>query len=159
MNVIIFSDSHRSTAKMREIIEKSPATDLVIHLGDNIEDAKYLKSVFPDIPVVYVAGNCDWPSQNEPNELLLDLEGIPVLIMHGHLRNVKSTYSYMLNVARQKKAKIVIFGHTHVALDMFDDEIKIFNPGSISRPRGDGRASFGTLTIKNQQFVTNIAYI
>ncbi|MBE6689563.1 MAG: metallophosphoesterase [Ruminococcaceae bacterium] len=159
MNVLIFSDSHRRTDKMCEIISKSPGTDLIIHLGDNLEDAKVLRETFPNIPVTYVAGNCDWPSPDEPNELVLDLEGFRVLIMHGHLRNVKSTYSFMLNVARQKKAHIVIFGHTHTPVDMFDDEIKMFNPGSISRPHCGERASFGTLTIRGGQYLTNISYI
>ncbi len=159
MNVLIFSDSHRKYDTMCDIIRKSPSTDLVIHLGDNISDAAALKSTFPDIPVVYVAGNCDWPSDNEPNEITLDLEGVRVLIMHGHLRNVKSTYHFMLNVARQKKAHIVMFGHTHTPLDIFDDEIKLFNPGSISRPRDGHKPSFGTLSIKNGQYLTNIAYL
>ena len=159
MNVLIFSDSHRRTDKMCEIIEKSPATDLIIHLGDNIADAKVLRETYPHIPLVYVAGNCDRPSEGEPNEILLDLEGFRVLIMHGHLRNVKSTDHFMLNVARQKKANIVIFGHTHVPVDMFDDEMKIFNPGSISRPVCGNRPSFGTLTIRGGQFITNIAYL
>lgn len=159
MNALIFSDSHFRTEKMCEIVSKSPRLDLIIHLGDNIGDAKELKYAFPEIPLVYVAGNCDWPSENEPNEIMLDLEGVRVLIMHGHLRNVKSGYSFMMNVARQKKANIVMFGHTHIPVDMYDDELKIFNPGSISRPKDGHRPSFGTLTIQKGQILTNIAYI
>lgn len=159
MNALIFSDSHYRTDKMCDIISKSPRTDLIIHLGDNISDAKLLKATYPEIPLVYVAGNCDWPSENEPNEIMLDLEGVRVLIMHGHLRNVKSGYSFMMNVARQKKANIVMFGHTHIPLDMYDDELKLFNPGSISRPKDGHRPSFGTLTIQNGQILTNVAYI
>ena len=159
MKILVFSDSHYKYEQMFEIIRKIPRLDLIIHLGDNISDANAIAAEFPEIPLTYVAGNCDWPSPGEVNEAVLNLENVKVLITHGHLRNVKSTYNFLLNDARQKRCNLVLFGHTHVALDMFDDEIKLFNPGSISRPPAGSRPSYGFIEINGGKCETNIVYI
>ncbi|MBQ9940388.1 MAG: metallophosphoesterase [Clostridia bacterium] len=159
MKILVFSDSHHNYQEMFGIIRKIPRLDLIVHLGDNVSDAHAIESEFPQIPLVYVAGNCDWPSPSELNEVVLNLENAKVLITHGHLRNVKSTYNFLLNDARQKRCNLVLFGHTHVPLDIFDDEIKLFNPGSISRPPMGTKASYGFIEINGGKIDTNVVFL
>lgn len=71
---------------------------------------------------------------------------------HGHLYNVRSLDSWanltvMNQLAKEAKAQIVLFGHTHIdGVAMFDDKLFI-NPGSISLPKGPHMAIGGTYAV------------
>ena len=54
--------------------------------------------------------------------------------------------------AREKKADIVLFGHTHQALAEYDDGLYILNPGSLHGSMG----TYGIIDITKAGIVTNI---
>ena len=54
--------------------------------------------------------------------------------------------------AREQKAQVLLFGHTHRALTDYEEGLHIMNPGSLS----GWQASYGTLDITSQGIVTNL---
>ena len=48
MKILVFSDSHRALGTMYDAIERL-RPDAVIHLGDHLEDAESMESVFSGV--------------------------------------------------------------------------------------------------------------
>lgn len=141
MKICVFSDSHGSSEAMaRAVDEHSP--DLILHLGDGVRDAEKVKSQFPQIPLKAVRGNCDW-SSFVPEKLQFNVNGVEVLMTHGHLYNVKSGLSSLLNAAHFSGAGLVLYGHTHQARHEQAGGVHLLNPGSCSGPS----ASFALVAI------------
>ena len=140
MKVLVFSDSHRSLAGMYEAIE-AHRPDQVIHLGDLVEDAEEVAHAYPRLPFCIVPGNCDGWSPL-PTQKLITLEGVRVLLSHGHIWHVKSGYEGALAAARKAGADVLLFGHTHRACcQQLEDGLWVMNPGP-------SRSSFGLLLIQ-----------
>ncbi len=146
--ILVFSDSHGATFNMSEVIKKYPDAECVIHLGDGVEDTKYL-TLPPTTGLLTVRGNCDAFS-NEPKELFAELCGLWFLICHGDAYDVKHGIERYEKYAVKRGADIALFGHTH---SKYKNEIKtdgktvyVFNPGSISLPDMN-RPSYGVIKI------------
>ena len=73
MRILVFSDSHRDSEDCIKVIENIVGVDMIIHAGDHADDAEKIKAAFPDIPINYVAGNCDFGSF--PKELVFHADG------------------------------------------------------------------------------------
>ena len=89
MKILVLSDSHGNVDNMARCVEMV-APRHILHLGDCIRDAEALQDLFPHIPMTAVPGNCDW-GRTEPGEVLCELGGKRILMMHGHTRSVKHT--------------------------------------------------------------------
>lgn len=138
MKILVFSDSHNNTRKMREAISLHKGDcEAVIFLGDGINDIQSLKAYYPQIAFFVVRGNCDFYCTNEDKEKLVCLGGISILITHGDLYGVKGGYGVIAQACEKQGADAVFFGHTHVAFDSVMEvngkNIHLFNPGSIGR--------------------------
>ncbi len=166
MTLLILSDSHGRPDRVSEAITRV-RPDGILFAGDGLRDLTYC-----DLPASLwaVAGNCDWgtspliirgtPFEPEAEELVT-VEGIRILLMHGHRYGVKGGLGQAIARAAQRDADVLIFGHTHVPLELHlspDDgrsdfsvtkPLAVFNPGSL----GDRDASFGTLTIRKGQLL------
>lgn len=137
MLIAVVSDTHRGMKYIKlakDIIKKA---DILIHLGDNIEDAEVLKQNF-DGEVYVVAGNCDY-SGKYPKEGIIEVNGRKIFFTHGDLYGVKSTINNIYYRGRELEADIVLFGHTHEQLIEKEGDITLMNPGSLSLPRFRGR--------------------
>ena len=138
MKVLVFSDSHSSLRFMRRCIDKLQPHQ-VIHLGDYYEDAEAMAEEYPGIRFHQVPGNggSRGPDGKAPMVLCYDIGGVRMLMTHGHLHGVKSGGpERLIAEAREKGAKAVLFGHTHVAVCYREaDGVLVLNPGSC---RGDG---------------------
>lgn len=151
MRILVTSDTHGSEGNLRRAVLAQPAAEIVIHLGDGEEEAERVKRAFPEKMFLQVRGNCDWGS-NLPRENLYEADGVRIFYTHGDLYGVKSGLYTITCAAREKKADVVLFGHTHQALTDYDDGLYLMNPGSL----GHWGASYGTLDITPQGIVTNI---
>ena len=101
--------------------------------------------------IVGVRGNCDWGSMLPATETLR-INGKTIFITHGHLYNAKTGLYTIMCAAREAKADILCFGHTHSALSMYEDGLYVLNPGSC----GGYMASYGIIDITdNGEIVTN----
>ena len=129
MKILVLSDSHGNVDHMdKAVLDTSPA--MIFHLGDCWHDAEILHDHFPEIPLVQVPGNCDYRPE-EPNEILLDMEGKRILLCHGHTYGVKSSLLCAGYAAEEKGLDLFLFGHTHRPLVDKRGKTLFLNPGSI----------------------------
>ena len=144
MKIIVFSDSHRELSHMRDVIRlENP--DYVFHLGDHDSDAEQISREFQLLPVAMVRGNCDGWSDTSVT-LTLAVGGIRFFLCHGHTLGVKSGYLRAIYAAREQKADVLLFGHTHIAERDESNGLKLLNPGSC----GCGyRPTYGFFIIEN----------
>lgn len=154
MEILIISDTHGRVSIAERVIESLKSSiDMIIHCGDVVNDAKKIKEKY-NIPIEYVRGNCDFDLET-PSEKVIELAGKCIMITHGHNYGVKYTKTNLYYAAEEKKADIVIFGHTHIAEIEEAYGILYINPGSISLPR-NGINSYAILSISGGRAFANI---
>ena len=162
MVYLVFSDSHGAVLNMKKVIDaQKDKIDGVIFLGDNIADAEALMKAYPTLDFYGVAGNCDISSKflaPECCEKLITLDGVKILMLHGHRQSVKSTLYVLEDYAKSRGADVVLFGHTHERCEKYClggvKPLIMFNPGSAALPR-EGKPSFGVLTINDGHALTS----
>jgi uncharacterized protein len=147
MKVAVLSDTHAPRywkACPPEVARRLEGVDLILHAGD-VCRAPVLEELAAFAPVRAVLGNNDTPdvaAWGAPETLLLDLDGVPVAMVHdagpaagrpGRLRR------------RFPGAELVVFGHSHIPLDLTQDGVRIFNPGSPTDRRRQPRGTMGLL--------------
>ena len=84
-----------------------------------------------------------------PEQLLLEVNGHKILMVHGHMQGVDYGYNKLGLDAKIQGASYIIHGHTHIPLVEKRGDFTFINPGSVSRPRGGAPASFAILTADN----------
>ena len=143
MKVLVMSDSHGSKNNILDAIDiESP--DFILHLGDNCKDCSVIESMYPDIPLRSVKGNCDRLSAgSEIDEFIL--EDKRFFMTHGHLFGVKTGKTSVINTALNRGVDILLFGHTHIPHYSVVENLIVVNPGSI----GAGGKYYAVLEIKN----------
>ncbi|AYD39594.1 metallophosphoesterase [Clostridium fermenticellae] len=146
MNIGVVSDTHRYTPSIEKVIDKIQDVDLLIHLGDNIEDVDNI-SQFYNGRIINVKGNCDFKT-DMPSEKIEIIDDKKFFITHGHRYDVKYDISRLKYRAFELNADIVLFGHTHISFVAFEDGIWFINPGSPSLAR-DGFNSIAIINIEN----------
>ena len=159
MNILILSDSHGRADFVGEAVERCKP-DLVLFSGDGLRDLAYTDL---PCPLFAVRGNCDFSPPPLPHggeatdELLIPIEGMKILLLHGHNHGVKVGLGRVVQRAVQLDADAVVFGHTHLPLDvrlspdssdglgaLLTKPLYLFNPGSLR----DYPHSFGVLTLR-----------
>ena len=149
MKILVISDTHGYIGPAQNAIMNNPGVDLVIHLGDNWRDAHKLSLMFPNVQFECIRGNCDFASNNVPDERLLELGGKRVFITHGHRYAVKKDYGRLYRRALELNADLVLFGHTHTADIVEMEKCCMVNPGSTSDPRSRSPRSCAVIEIEN----------
>ena len=132
MKILVLSDSHSSMGFMRKCVEQVHP-DAIIHLGDYYEDGRELSEEYPHIPFHQVPGNCDMYRYfgPAPMKLCYPLDGVMMMMVHGHKQGVKSGISRLVAEARAERAQAVLYGHTHVPdCHQEPDGLWVLNPGS-----------------------------
>lgn len=151
MRILVVSDTHRDSYSLRQAILQQPTAEVILHLGDGEEEIMDMKLEFPKRMIIPVRGNCDWGSTLPSSEEIC-LEGKRIFMTHGHLYQVKMGYHPIYCAAREKKADILLFGHTHVPMQDYDDGLYVLNPGSLN----GANASYGILDITPAGIMTNL---
>lgn len=150
MKIIVVSDSHYDRAALSSLAEdiaRRGDMDALIHLGDVESDAQWLKEHL-NCPVYSVPGNCDL-NFRDPAERVLTLDGVSMLICHGHTLRVKYTLDALCYRAQEMGVSLALFGHTHApCLRLENDGILLLNPGALR----DGR--YALLETENGQLLT-----
>lgn len=130
MRILVFSDSHGSTYRMRDAIMNHPEADMIIHLGDGERDVEAVSDVIGSKRVVQVCGNCDFYSQLPANGIIT-VGGTKIFCSHGHTELVKHGTCAFIAKAKNLGARIALYGHTHQSVTDYVDGLHIMNPGSI----------------------------
>jgi len=144
MKILVVSDTHGNYLAPLECMNYAEI-DMIIHLGDDISDAKELEQLL-EIPIIKVPGNCD-PAALEPRQISLKLGGRIFYITHGDICRVKAGLELLVQKAQQKKADVVLFGHTHYPMVSKVDGILLVNPGTLMA--ASKTQSCAIITIKN----------
>jgi len=153
LKLLVLSDSHGSMRVMEEAV-MTERPDLIVHLGDRIRDAERLGEMFPQIPMLGVPGNCDYPAPGAELTLLRSIGGVTILMTHGHLYHVKQSLLAAELAAREAGAQVLLFGHTHRTYCLERDGLWMLNPGSCGYSR-----SYGLVNIEGGRTVCRLAEI
>lgn len=155
MRILVISDSHGNLKNVESVIKAQPKAEVIIHCGDGNEQAQYIKDNYREKMVIAVKGNCDWMC-DAPSKEVFNISGKRIFVTHGHLYNAKFGLYNLVCAAREEKADILLFGHTHSAMNEYDDGLYIMNPGSCS----GYCPSYGYIDITEKgEIVTNIVRI
>lgn len=159
MELLVFSDSHGRGSNMLEAFSRQiKRPDAIVFLGDGLRDLSYCE--FGEIPIFAVCGNCDvftfCGKGNADDEIVISLGGKRIMMTHGDRYGVKQSLAGLVMAAKERRADIVLFGHTHTPISkyisageseygiIFEKPLYLFNPGSI----GGYDKSFGCIAIK-----------
>ena len=131
IRIAVVSDSHGGRYHLERFVQycRTEKIDQVCHLGDIVDDAKYLRESL-DIPVALVAGNCDFYSR-EAREVCFSLGGKRFLLVHGDRYGVKMGYDRLSYYAEEQMADCALFGHTHQAFAAYVGNALLVNPGAL----------------------------
>lgn len=155
MRVIVFSDSHGLLEFALRALKEAGQVDLILHAGDHYRDGLKLAAL-AGLPVKAVRGNCDGAGDG-PAEELLELAGQRIFLAHGHKGGGPGQWEgWLLGRAGECGARAVVFGHTHAAEQAEKGGILLFNPGSITTPRDQGRPSYGILEMSESGIIPSI---
>ena len=98
--ILVISDVHGRLRELRWLLDNETA-DALFYLGDGLYDLdnalESRKTPVP-YPIYRVAGNCDTGYQ-DPTEGLVPFAGVLFFYTHGHLYQVKWTFSELLETA------------------------------------------------------------
>ena len=159
MQLLVISDSHGKTKPIRILLDRYKNTvQAVVHLGDNAKDLLDLQPDYEDISFIAVAGNCDYYNEAPKERILTFTKPVrkQILLLHGHTLNVKMTLNRLMYYAQEKGVDACLFGHTHASFVDRHGPVFYMNPGSIGEPRGQCKASYGLLSIGDDEITGEV---
>ena len=147
--ILAFSDSHGVPLPER-LISVARESDFVFFLGDGLGG---LREIADLDNLFFVKGNCD--SYPAPEERVIDIEKVRVLLTHGHLYRVKTDLLNLTLRAEELGCSLAFFGHTHLAEEVKADGVTLVNPGSLAYPM-TGAPSYAYTVINGDKIVTTL---
>lgn len=160
MTLLIVSDSHGRYERLASLFELHKNVDALVFLGDGLLDLDRAGVSNYSFTVFSVRGNWDSgrgsiTAMRSKDDISFNFEGINFYAIHGHTKNVKSTFINAIYAAEAKNADVLLFGHTHEPIGTYISEkeynlnkpLYIFNPGSLAN------YSYGLCEIRNGQFL------
>ncbi|MBO0837582.1 MAG: metallophosphoesterase family protein [Actinobacteria bacterium] len=155
MVIIALADTHaprRWKSCPPAVAEWLRQADVILHAGD-VCIAPVLDELSQYAPVHAVVGNNDGPDVAEWGArptLETEFAGLKVAMIHdagpadGRLRRMRSLFPH---------ADLVVYGHSHIPLDVRDGGFRIFNPGSPTDRRRQPHGTLGVLEIDGGQLM------
>jgi len=157
LRIVCFSDSHGNALVLPKIVLSQTNADAFVFLGDGEREFDELRERFPDKIMRAVRGNCDWGSEKPLVDMLV-INRKRIFFAHGHSFNIKMGTADFVKEAKYNKADIALFGHTHIAMIDYTENLHIMNPGSPAQPR-QGNASYGFIDITDAGIFSRIVII
>lgn len=120
--------------------------DVILHAGD-VCTPDVLDLLAGFAPLHVVLGNNDVPevaAWGAPETLEVELGGVRVAMVHDS--GQKSGRTARLR-RRFPTADLVVFGHSHIPMDVTGDGLRIFNPGSPTDKRRQPHRTLGLLDL------------
>ncbi len=153
MRVLVIADVHGRTGALRQAIEEQPTARQVIFLGDGLRQMEEVAEEYSDREFYMVPGNCDFWS-DLPASREETFGGKRFFFTHGHVYQVKYGLLTLDLAARERKADIVLFGHTHCIHEEYADGLTLFNPGSL----GNG-GTYGYVDVTPGGIMTGVVHL
>lgn len=140
MKLGILSDSHQNLKNLEEaakwLVEKEKV-DLLVHLGDEYDDAKILEKFKVGLIKVPGVFSSYYQDAKIPNRLIKDFSSKKVLISHTekiHKNDPPPEIKELINpeeVIAKKEVDIAFVGHTHIPRIEDRNGVLILNPGHL----------------------------
>ncbi len=140
MLIGLISDTHGLLRP--DVAAAFKGVELILHAGD-VGSRDVLAELECVAPVEAVHGNVDPMDLMLPPTVLRDIEGLDVLVTHGH--EVGSPTPDKL--ANRYRADVIVFGHTHKAVVRRVGGTLVVNPGAAGPRRFNLLPSVARLTI------------
>ena len=136
MKIVLLSDNHRDLYSINYIRKKYADLPYRVHCGDNCLLPEQMEGF------TAVAGNMDF--WDYPDEIVLEIEGHRILVMHGHrlFPSYRPDHDLMAAAAKKEGCDTVFYGHTHLYYDGTVNGVRMLNPGSIYRNRDESPRCF-----------------
>ena len=156
MRVAVVSDTHsprRWKALPPAVADQLAGADVILHAGD-VCTADVLETLSLLAPVHAVLGNNDLPEVADwgaPETLELTLDGLRVAMIHD---SGPATGRAGRMRRRFAQADLVVFGHSHIPMDLTEAGLRIFNPGSPTDRRRQPHGTVGLLDIEDGTLVS-----
>ncbi|XVQ89810.1 metallophosphoesterase family protein [Microbispora siamensis] len=150
MKVVVLADTHaprRWKSCPPAVAGHLRGADLILHAGD-VCTADVLAELSAYAPVHAVLGNNDGPdvaAWGAPETLELDLGGLRVAMIHDSGQAAGRTARMR---RRFPEADLVVFGHSHIPMDLTGDGVRVFNPGSPTDRRRQPHGTIGILDVE-----------
>ena len=147
MLVGVVSDTHGYlNPRVPELLQ---GVDHILHAGD-IGDAGIIEELARIAPVTVVRGNNDrtGPESLYPEEVSLQLEGFGFYLTHI-VKVPKKPDDPAIDAYQKQAVDIVVFGHSHIALQQEMGDILFFNPGAAGKRRFKVVPSIGFLELED----------
>ncbi len=144
----VISDTHGLLRP--EAVEALRGSDFIVHAGD-VGSADVLPVLRGLAPVTAARGNVDtgaW-AHALPLTAELEVEGVSVLVYHGHLGFEANTRDY----------QAVVSGHSHRPGIETRADVLYLNPGSAGRKRFRLPVSLARLTIDGHKVTAELIYL
>jgi uncharacterized protein len=151
VHVVVLSDTHAPRfwkGCPPAVARYLKDADLILHAGD-VCTADVLEELSEFAPVSAVQGNNDGDDVarwGAPETLELDLEGLRVAMVHDS--GPRAGRASRLR-RRFPDAELVVFGHSHIPMDLTEVGLRIFNPGSPTDKRRQPSGTLGLLDIED----------
>ena len=154
MKIVVISDTHipdKEVSLPSRLQEEIKDADMVIHAGDfvSIEVLEKIKSLCANVRAV--CGNMDTPEMRNilPQKEIFKVGRYKIGIIHGYgaPHNLVETLS---DEFKAEKLDIVIFGHSHSALNEKIRDTLFFNPGSLTDKMFAKVNSYGIIEVNDK---------
>ncbi|MDQ3864679.1 MAG: metallophosphatase family protein [Actinomycetota bacterium] len=142
----LIADTHmprRAKALPEGLLPHLERADLILHAGD-LMDPTLLDDLAACAPVMAVRGNLDPPEARLPETLQFEFGGVRIAMIHdsGQKRGRRSRMR-----RRFPRARVVVFGHSHIPWLDDEDGLLLLNPGSLTDRRRQPEHTFARLRV------------
>ena len=155
VRVVVLADTHaprRWKGCPPRVAEQLHGADLILHAGD-VCTAAVLDELSAYAPVRAVLGNNDGPdvtAWGAPAVQEFELDGLPVAMIHDS----GPTAGRAARMRRRfPDAELVVYGHSHHPMDLAEDGLRLFNPGSPTDRRRQPHGTVGVLRIEESRLL------
>lgn len=162
MRIGVLSDTHipdRAKDIPNQVLRNFKNVEMIIHAGDLVDLSVLdkLKEICPKVWAVW--GNMDSYEVRKklPEKLVFTIGNYKVGVMHGSGFPYRLT-DLMAKSFKDDEVKLIIFGHSHFALNEKIGNVVYFNPGSPTDKIFSPYNSYGIVEI-NDEIKTKIIRI
>lgn len=129
MNLLLLSDSHGNSARLMQIkrLLAAEPVDAILFAGDGHGDMSRLNA---PCEIYEARGNCDVFSR-QPDEQVVELQGVRIFLTHGHLYSVKRVLGRLASQAKASQAGYAVYGHSHRQEVNLINGVRCINPGAL----------------------------
>jgi putative phosphoesterase len=151
VRLLIVSDTHIpdfAKALPDAVLAEAARADLVLHAGD-VTSSSVLERLAEAAPVLCALGNGDGEDVagwGAGSRIETRLDGINLAMVHdsgprkGRARRLRRWFP---------EADLVVFGHSHIPMDVTEEGIRLLNPGSPTWKRRQDAPTFAVVVLRD----------